>query len=271
LHDLYSKAFTPWEWHGELKKVADLAGIHFFSTPFDRTAVDLLENLGVPAYKVASYELVDIPLIEYIARLGKPMIISTGMATMEEIDEAVQSARSAGASEIALLKCTSLYPAPPEEMNLRAIRYLSEKFGVPVGISDHTVGIQVTLAAVALGACIVERHFMISRKEGGPDSSFSLEPLEFEAMVRGIRSIEKALGTEVYTVGSQEAKDRLYRRSLFAVMDIRSGETFTHENVRSIRPGAGLAPKHLKEILGKKAAKDVPRGTPLSWDQIQGS
>jgi N-acetylneuraminate synthase len=268
LYDLYSEAYMPWEWQPKLKEIADDIGIDLFSTAFDATAVDFLEEMGVPVHKVASFEIVDIPLIEKMARTGKPLIISTGMATLGEIEEAVQAARRAGATQIALLKCTSAYPAPPEEMNLRTIPHLAEAFGVPVGLSDHTLGIAVPVAAVALGACIVEKHFTLSRDIPGPDSAFSLEPHEFKAMVEAIRTVEKALGKVHYGITEQEAKSRVFRRSLFVVKDMKAGEMFTEENVRSIRPGYGLHPRHLNDVLGRRAARDIKRGTPLSWELI---
>jgi pseudaminic acid synthase len=268
LYDLYSEAYMPWEWQPKLKEIADEIGIDLFSTAFDPTAVDFLEQMGVPVHKVASFEIVDIPLIEKMARTGKPLIISTGMATLGEIEEAVQAARRAGATQIALLKCTSAYPAPPEEMNLRTIPHLAEAFGVPVGLSDHTLGIAVPVAAVALGACIVEKHFTLSRDIPGPDSAFSLEPHEFKAMVEAIRTVEKALGKVHYGITEQEAKSRVFRRSLFVVKDMKAGEMFTEENVRSIRPGYGLHPRHLNDVLGRRAARDIKRGTPLSWELI---
>jgi pseudaminic acid synthase len=268
LYELYQEAYMPWEWQPKLKEIADEIGIDLFSTAFDPTAVDFLEQMGVPVHKVASFEIVDIPLIEKMARTGKPLIISTGMATLGEIEEAVQAARRAGATQIALLKCTSAYPAPPEEMNLRTIPHLAEAFGVPVGLSDHTLGIAVPVAAVALGACIVEKHFTLSRDIGGPDSAFSLEPHEFKAMVEAIRTVEKALGKVHYGITEQEAKSRVFRRSLFVVKDMKAGEMFTEENVRSIRPGHGLHPRHLNDVLGRRAAQDIKRGTPLSWELI---
>lgn len=268
LYELYDEAYMPWEWQPKLKKLADALGIDLFSTPYDKTAVDFLEKMGVPAYKVASFEIVDIPLIEYIASKNKPIIISTGMATLAEIDEAVKAARKAGATQIALLKCTSAYPAPPEEINLRTIPDLAKKFRVPVGLSDHTLGIAVPVAAVALGACIVEKHFTLSRSVPSPDSAFSLEPQEFKVMVEAIRTAEEAMGEVRYEVSEQEAKSRVFRRSLFVVKDVKEGQVFTEENVRSIRPGYGLAPKHLKEVLGRRAAQDIQRGTPLSWELI---
>ena len=271
LHDLYAEAYTPWEWQPKLKAVADRLGLDLFSTPFDPTAVDFLEEMGVPAHKVASFEIVDLPLVERIARTGKPVVMSTGMATLGEIDEAVRAARRAGASQLALLKCTSAYPAPPESMNLRSIPHLSEAFGVPAGLSDHTLGVAVPVAAVALGACLIEKHFTLSRATPGPDSAFSLEPDEFRAMVEAVRTAEKALGGVRYGVGPEEEKSRVFRRSLFAVKDVKAGEVFTEENVRSIRPGHGLAPKHLPEVLGRRAAEDIGRGTPLGWRHVAGS
>lgn len=268
LYELYSEAYMPWEWQPKLKEIADELGITLFSTAFDSSAVDFLEEMGMPVHKVASFEIVDIPLIEKMARTGKPLIISTGMATLEEIEEAVQAARNAGVTQIALLKCTSAYPAPPEEMNLCTIPHLAEAFGVPVGLSDHTLGIEVPIAAVALGACIVEKHFTLSRDIPGPDSAFSLEPHEFKAMVEAIRKVEKALGRVHYGPEEHEAKSRVFRRSLFVVKDVKAGEEFTEENVRSIRPGYGLPPKFLKDVLGRRAACDIKRGTPLDWSLI---
>ena len=268
LYQLYKEAYMPWEWQPKLKEIADEIGIDLFSTAFDPTAVDFLEEMGVPVHKVASFEIVDIPLIEKMASTGKPLIISTGMATLSEIEEAVQAARKAGTTEIALLKCTSAYPAPPEEMNLRTIPHLAEAFGVPVGLSDHTLGIAVPVAAVALGARIVEKHFTLSRDIPGPDSAFSLEPQEFKAMVEAIRVAEKALGKVSYEVGEREAASRVFRRSLFVVKDVKAGEVFTKENVRSVRPGYGLPPKFLKEVLGRRAACDIKAGTPFEWRMI---
>lgn len=268
LYDLYSEAYMPWEWQPKLKKIADEIGIDLFSTAFDPTAVDFLEEMGVPVHKVASFEIVDIPLIEKMARTGKPLIISTGMATLGEIEEAVQAARNAGATQIALLKCTSAYPAPPKEMNLRTIPHMAETFHVPVGLSDHTLGIAVPVAAVALGACIVEKHFTLSRGIPGPDSAFSLEPHEFKTMVEAIRVAEKAVGEVRYGVSEREAHSRVFRRSLFVVKDMKTGEMFTEENVRSIRPGYGLPSRYLKDVLGRQAAKDIERGTPLNWDFV---
>lgn len=268
LHDLYQEAHTPWEWQPKLKALANDLGMDLFSTAFDPSAVEFLEAMGVPVHKVASFELVDLPLIEQMARTGKPLILSTGMAPLGEIEEAVQAARKAGATQIALLKCTSAYPARPEDMHLRTIPHLAEAFGVPAGLSDHTLGIAVPVAAVALGACIVEKHFTLSRAAPGPDSAFSLEPDEFKAMVEAIRVAEKALGQVHYGPGEQESKSRVFRRSLFVVEDVKAGEAFTARNVRSIRPGSGLPPKHLPAVLGQRAARDVERGTPVSWGLI---
>jgi pseudaminic acid synthase len=268
LYDLYSEAYMPWEWQSKLKEVAEKLGIQLFSTAYDHTAVDFLEKMGVPVHKVASFEIVDIPLIEKMASTGKPIIISTGMATLSEIEEAVQTARNAGATQIALLKCTSAYPAPPEEMNLYTIPNLSDAFNVPVGLSDHTLGIAVPVAAVALGACIIEKHFTLSRDIPGPDSAFSLEPHEFKAMVEAIHVAEQALGKVHYGVGEQEVKSRVFRRSLFVVKDIKAGEKFTEENIRSIRPGYGLHTRHLKEVIGRCAKCDIKRSTPLRWSHI---
>jgi N-acetylneuraminate synthase len=268
LWDLYQEAYTPWEWQPKLKELADELGLDLFSTPFDGTAVDFLERMDVPAYKVASFELVDLPLIETIARTGKPMIMSSGMATLAEIAEAVHAARRAGAVGIALLKCTSAYPAPPEEMNLRTIAHLAEAFGVPAGLSDHTLGIAVPVAAVALGACVIEKHFTLSRAEPGPDGAFSLEPAEFRAMVAGVRTVEKSLGTVHYGLSGKDEACRVFRRSLYVVRDIRAGEPITDRNVRSIRPGHGLPPKFLPNVLGRHASRDLAKGTPLTWELV---
>ena len=268
LYDLYGEAYTPWEWHAGLFEEARALKMDIFSTAFDPIAVDFLEELSVPVHKVASFEIVDIPLIEKMAATGKPLIISTGMASLGEIEEAVQTARGAGADQIALLKCTSAYPAPPEEMNLRTIPHLAEAFGVPVGLSDHTLGTEVPVAAVCMGACIVEKHFTLSRSQPGPDSAFSLEPQEFASMVNAIRTAEKALGEVHYGVSEQEANSRIFRRSLFVVQDAKAGQKLSESNIRSIRPGHGLHTRYMKEILGRTFACDVKRGTPLRWDLI---
>jgi pseudaminic acid synthase len=268
LYDLYKEAYTPWEWQPKLKKIADDLGMQCFSSAFDASAVDFLESMNVPAHKVASFELVDLPLIQKMASTAKPLIMSTGMATIEEIEEAVTTARRAGATQIALLKCTSAYPAPADEMNLRTIPELGRRFDVPVGLSDHTMGIAVPVAAVSLGACIIEKHLTLSRTAGGPDSAFSLEPEEFKAMVGGVRTAEKALGSVHFGVSDREGRSRVFRRSLFVVRDLKKGEKFSSENVRSIRPGDGLHTRHLAEVLGKTAALDIAQGTPLSWDLV---
>lgn len=268
LYDLYKEAYTPWEWQPKLKEAANDLGMDLFSSPFDRTAVDFLEKMDVPAYKIASFELVDIPLIRYVAETGKPIIMSTGMATLAEIDEAVNAARKAGAGKIVLLKCTSAYPASPEAMNLRTIPHMAEAFGVPVGLSDHTLGIAVPVAAVTLGACVVEKHFTLSRSTAGPDSSFSLEPPEFKRMVDAVRTAEKALGCVNYEVTEQEAASRIFRRSLFAVRDMKAGDLFSEDNVRSIRPGYGLRPCELDNILCRKARQDIRKGTPIRWELV---
>jgi pseudaminic acid synthase len=269
LHDLYAEAYTPWEWQPKLKKVANDLGLDLFSSPFDASAVDFLESMDVPAYKLASFELVDIPLIQKMARTGKPLIISTGMATVKEIEEAVLAARNSGAKQIALLKCTSSYPAPPEEMNLRTIPELSQRFDAPSGISDHSMTVAVPVAAVALGACIIEKHMTLSRSQPGPDSAFSLEPQEFKEMVDAVRTAQKALGQVHFGVSAREESSRVFRRSLYVVREIKCGELFTLENVRSIRPARGLHTRHLPEVLGQKAACDIERGTPLTWEVVR--
>jgi pseudaminic acid synthase len=268
LHELYEEAHTPWEWHAELKIEAERQGLFFFSTPFDSSAVDFLEELGVCFYKVSSFEIVDIPLLKRIAATGKPVIMSTGMASLAEIDRAVQTLKSGGCSGLALLKCTSAYPASPEEMNLRTIPHLAEAFGVPAGLSDHTLGFAVPVAAVALGACIIEKHLTLSRKEPGPDSAFSLEPGEFKTMVQAVRETEKALGCVSYALTPGEKAGKVFRRSLFVVQDMAAGECFTPQTVRSIRPGHGLDPKYYDIVLGKKCIKPVKKGTPMSWGLI---
>lgn len=271
LHELYGEAHTPWQWQPKLKRLCVELGIDLFSSAFDNSAVDFLESMGVPAHKVASPELVDLPLIQKMAQTGKPIILSTGMATLDEIHEALAVAREAGASQIALLRCTSAYPAPPEEMNLRSIPDMAERFGLPVGLSDHTPGIAVAVAAVALGASLIEKHLTLSRLEGGPDSAFSLEPGEFRSLVDAIRSTEKALGQVQYGPTAHEVNTRNFRRSLFVVCDVKKGELFTSENVRSIRPANGLHPRHLSEVIGQHAASDIERGTPVTWELVSRS
>jgi pseudaminic acid synthase len=270
LYDLYGEAFTPWDWQPRLKEVAVDLGLDLFSTPFDETAVEFLEEMEVPAYKVASFECVDLPLLRRVAQTGKPIILSTGMASLAEIEEAVHAVQEVGDSKLALLKCTSSYPASPEEMNLRTIPHLAEAFGIPVGLSDHTLDLAVPVAAVTLGASIVEKHFVLSRSMSGPDSAFSLEPEEFAAMVQAVRTVEKALGKVQYGASCTEEKSRVFRRSLFVVEEMKAGEIFTADNVRSIRPGYGLAPRYLDHFLGRRASYDIPKGTPLDWAFVAG-
>jgi pseudaminic acid synthase len=269
LYKLYSEASTPWEWYPDLQQVADELGLILFSTPFDLTAVDFLEQYNPPVYKIASFEVPDIELLRSIGATGRPVIMSTGMASLAEIEEAVRILRDAGIRELALLKCTSAYPALPNEMNLRTIPHLSEAFGVPAGLSDHTMGTAVPVAAVALGACIVEKHFTLSRDVPGPDSSFSLEPPELSDMVEAIRTTEQALGRVCYDLTEQEAASRVFRRSLFVVRDMQAGDVFTLANVRIIRPGDGMLPRYLDTIIGRHAAVDIARGTPIRWDLIE--
>lgn len=268
LYNLYKEAYTPWDWQPELKEYAESLGLICFSAPFDYSAVDFLEKMNVPAYKVASFEITDIPLIEYIASKNKPVIMSTGIASIEDIEEAVNACRKMGNDDIILLKCTSAYPAPLQDVNLRTIPDMVKRFDTIVGLSDHTMDISVPIAAVALGAVLVEKHLIIDRSLGGPDSQFSLEPQEFKTMAAAIRNVETALGKVDYTLSERSLRSREFSRSLFAVEDIIEGATLTNQNVRSIRPSFGLAPKYLKEVLGKKAKKDIPRGTPLDWSLI---
>lgn len=268
LHELYGEAYTPWEWQPELKAVAEELGMHCFSTPFDHTAVDFLEQMDVPAFKVASFEVIDLPLLRRIAATGRPVIMSTGMASLAEISEAVHTLREGGVEDLALLKCTSAYPARPEEMNLRTIPHLAQAFDVPAGLSDHTLGIAVPVASIALGACIVEKHFTLTRDQEGPDSAFSLEPHEFREMVDAIRTAEKSLGSVHYKMTAAESGSQVFRRSLFVVKTVKKGELLTEEQIRVIRPGHGLAPKHLPDILGRRASQDIQRGTPLAWQHV---
>lgn len=268
LYQLYKKAYMPWEWQAELKKLADKIEIDFFSTPFDNTSVDFLESIGIAFYKIASFELVDIPLIEYVASKGKPMIMSTGMASLAEIDEAVQAVYRQGNKQLALLKCASAYPAITSEMNLRTMQNMGEIYGIPVGLSDHSMGSVGAVTAVALGADIIEKHFCLDRTIENPDSSFSMNPKEFKEMVENVRQAELAIGTVKYGLAEQEKTNVVFRRSIFCVKDIKKGERITEENVRIIRPGQGLAPKYFAEILGQTALCDIRRGTPMSFDKI---
>lgn len=268
LYGLYQKAYTPWEWQEQLRDEAAKVGIDFLSTPFDPRSVDFLEDLGVHFYKIASFELVDIPLLEYVAAKNKPIIMSTGMGTLEEIQEAVDAIYSTGNRQLALMKCSSAYPAKPEEMNLRTMQDLKERFGVPVGLSDHSMGVFSAATAVAMGANLIEKHFCISRAVKNPDSSFSMEPQEFREMVEQVREVEKAMGSVQYGVSRQEESNACFRRSLFVVEDIAAGEVLTPEKIRSIRPAYGLKPKHYQEVLGRTAKRALRRGTPLSFDDI---
>ena len=268
LYELYKEAYTPWEWQPKLKKLAEELGMICFSSPFDKTAVDFLESMKVPAYKIASFEITDIPLIEYVASKGKPVIISTGIANLDDIQLAIDACRKMGNEKIALLKCTSAYPTPLEEVNLLTIPDMKEKFKTLVGLSDHTMGISVPVAAVSLGARIIEKHFILDRNLGGPDAAFSLEPAEFKQMVESVREVEKALGKVSYELSKKVERNREFSRSLFAVKEIKKGEILTDENVRSIRPGFGLHPKFLNEVIGKKAKGDIKKGTPLKWELI---
>jgi N-acetylneuraminate synthase len=269
LHALYEKAYMPWEWQPRLKAIADDLGLDCFSSPFDASAVDFLMAMDVPAFKIASFELVDLPLIRKVARTGRPMIMSTGMATDDEIDEAVAAARAAGATDVALLKCTSAYPAPPESINLRAIPAMAQRWQVPIGLSDHTRGVAVAAAAVALGACIVEKHVTTSHADATADEAFSLDLDEFAAMVSAIRTVEQATGDETIGPTEQETESRRFRRSLFVVEDVQAGEPLTDRNLRSIRPAAGLHTRELENVLGRRAAVAIPRGTPLSWELLE--
>jgi pseudaminic acid synthase len=269
LYQLYQEAYTPWEWQPKLKEIAKDLGLICFSTPFDKTAVDFLEEMDVSAYKVASLEITDTPLIEYIASKGKPVMISTGIATLSDIEAAVNTCRKMGNDQIALLKCTSAYPAPLEDVNLKTIPNLADTFRTVVGFSDHTLGISAPIAAVALGAKIIEKHVILDRQLGGPDAAFSLEPDEFRSMVSAVREVEKALGDVKYELTENTKKSRKFSRSLFVVEDVKKGETYTEKNIRSIRPGYGLHPKHFREIIGKKARRDIGKGTPLVWDLVE--
>jgi len=269
LYDLYEEAYTPWDWQLELKEMANELGMNLFSTPFDDSAVELLEEMEVPAYKVASFEMNHIPLLRTIASTGKPIIMSTGMATLGEIDESVRAIRDVDDNPLILLKCTSAYPAPPEEANLRTIPHLAEAFDVHAGLSDHTMGTAVPVASVALGACVIEKHFVRDRDEvESADASFSLEPDEFSRMVEEVRKAEKALGDVTYEVTKSQEDSTVFRRSVFAVQDIEAGEELTPDNIQVIRPGYGLAPKHYEEVLGHQASKSIDRGTPLDWEML---
>ncbi len=268
LHKLYETAYTPWEWQPKLKKIAEDMGLEFFSSPFDLTAVDFLEEMGVPAYKIASFEINDIPLIRKIARLGKPVIFATGIARLSDIELAVQTCKEEGNEDVILLKCTSAYPAAYEDVNLRTIPSMAETFDCIAGLSDHTMGSAVPGAAVALGARVVEKHLTLRRSDGGADSAFSMEPEEFGEMVDNIRKIELALGKVTYDLTPRAAREREHSRSLFVAKDMKAGEIFTPENLRSVRPADGLHTKYYEELLGKKISRDAELGTPMSWDLV---
>ncbi|MDD6202494.1 MAG: pseudaminic acid synthase [Lachnospiraceae bacterium] len=269
LHKLYEEAYTPWEWQPELMKYANELGLECFSSPFDPTAVDFMEKMNMPAYKVASFEINDIPLIRKIARLQKPIIFATGIAYLEDIERALRVCKEEGNEQIILLKCTSTYPSPYEAMNLKVIPNMAQVFDCSTGLSDHSMGCTVAVASVALGAKMVEKHLTLSRADGGPDAEFSMEPAEFKQMVEEIRIVEKALGKVTYELTEQQTRSREDGRSLFVVKDIKAGEMFTEENVRSIRPNFGLHTMYYEEILGKKAKTDITKGTPLAWKLIE--
>jgi len=271
LYDLYKDAYTPWKWHEELFKVAREEGLICFSSPFDKTAVDFLEQFDPPAYKIASFEITDIPLIEYTASKGRPMIMSTGIAELEDIELAVKTCRDAGNNDITLLKCTSSYPAPIEEANLLTIPHMKKRFGVEVGLSDHTMGIVAPVVAVSLGAKVIEKHFIMDKSIGGPDASFSLNENEFTEMVKAVRQAELSIGKVNYGLTEKAKSNKKFARSLFVVKDIKAGEQFTEDNVRSIRPGYGLHPKYYNKILGRKCNKDLKRGTPVQWSLVESS
>lgn len=269
LHELYQQAYTPWEWHKPIFDRANELGMLAFSTPFDESAVDFLESLGVPAYKIASFENTDLPLIRKVAATGKPMIISTGMASVAELDESVRTAREAGCKDLILLKCTSTYPATPENTNIRTIPHLRDLFGTEVGLSDHTMGTGVSVASVALGATVIEKHFTLARADGGVDSAFSMEPAEMAALVLESERAWQALGRVTYGAASaQEEKSKVYRRSLYISRDLKAGEILDATSVRAIRPGLGLAPKFIDMVMGKAVKRDVKRGTPVAWDLL---
>nr|HPM42498.1 pseudaminic acid synthase [Candidatus Omnitrophota bacterium] len=268
LYELYRKAYTPWEWFVDLKKASRDSGLIFFATAFDKTSVDFLEGLDVPFHKISSFELVDIPLIEYAAKTKKPLILSTGMATLNEISEALSVARASGNGEVVLLKCVSSYPARPDGMNLRTIPDMRKRFNVPVGLSDHSLGIAASVAAVCMGAIMVEKHFTLSKKDESVDSFFSIDTVGLKELVDGIRCAEKALGKVHYGLTGEDGEGHLFRRSLFAAEDIRKNQIFTEKNVRSVRPSGGLPPKHIYDVIGRKAKKDIRKGTPLRWELV---
>lgn len=268
-YDLYSSAYTPWEWQPILKKAADEMGLMLFSTPFDKTAVDFLEKMDVPAYKIASFEITDIPLIKYVASKGKPMLISTGVAEKADIEEAVTACRASGCNDIVLLKCTSAYPAPVNEANLRTIPNMTKTFNVSAGLSDHTTDNAVAVAAAVLGASVIEKHFILDKGVNSPDASFSATPAEFADMVKAVRTAESALGSVCYDLTPASAKGRAFSRSLYAVSDIKKGEIIKYTDIRSVRPSGGMHPRFLENIIGKKAVRDILRGEPMRSDMFE--
>jgi len=268
LHELYAEAYTPWEWHAELFAYAKKRGLVCFSTPFDTTAVDFLEELGNPIYKVASFEVIDIPLLEAIGKTKKPVIMSRGMATIAEIRLALKTLRAFGTKKIIILQCISAYPAQPDDMRLTMIPDMRKRFKVETGLSDHSLMNDAAVASVALGACVIEKHLTMKRSDGGPDASFSLEPHEFASLVASVRMVEKAMGSPHYGISATEKDNIVFRKSLFVVKDVKKGERFSAENVRSIRPGNGLPPKEYRRVLGKRARMDISRGTPLTWRHV---
>jgi pseudaminic acid synthase len=273
LYELYREAHMPWSWHADLKKAAEDAGVIWFSTPFDASAIEFLETLGAPAYKIASFELVDLPLLEAAARTGKPVIISTGLGSQDEVAEAVETVRRSGSGGVALLKCTSAYPAEPPDLNLAAIPALRGTFGVDVGLSDHTRGATAAIAAVALGACIIEKHFTLDRSAGGPDAAFSAEPAEFADLVARVRETEAAIGsgsTAAPATTEREQPNLAFRRSIFVVADMAKGDAFTAQTIRCIRPSSGLKPRFWRDVIGRRAARPIARGTPLTWELVAG-
>jgi len=269
LHKLYEEAYTPWDWQPKLKELANSLGMDCFSSPFDFTSVDFLEKMDVPAYKIASFEITDIPLIKKVAKTGKPVIISTGIATVEDIELALKTCKEAGNENVILLKCSSAYPAPYESINLNTMVDMAEKFGCIMGLSDHTMGSAVSIAAVAMGAKVIEKHLTLARADGGVDAAFSMEPAEFKEMVEGIRNVEKAKGIVSYDLTDKQKSQRTFSRSLFIAADIKAGEILTPENLRSVRPANGLHTKYYEELLGRKVTRDCKYGEPMSWDMVE--
>lgn len=269
LHKLYEEAYTPWDWQPKLKKIANDLGLDFFSSPFDFTSVDFLEDMDVPAYKIASFEITDIPLIKKVAALKKPVIISTGIAKLEDIERALEACRSVGNEDVILLKCCSAYPTPYEDINLKTMVSMAETFNCVTGLSDHTMGSTVAGASVALGGKVIEKHLTLARADGGVDSAFSMEPAEFKKMVDDIRIIEKAVGKVTYDLSDKQIREREHARSLFVAKDMKAGDVFTAENLRSVRPGCGLHTMYYEDILGKKITKDAKLGTPMTWDLVE--